>query len=550
MISVIKNFSGAVAAPLILLMGTVTCAPKADVDDKVRMALQDKQQATVLVKLREPSLAKHAAPAERQQQIQRLQEAVLSTLHAEDFQLRYRYQTVAGFSGVLFESGLQKLLAHPEVEKITLDESGQGGLLESVPAIKADIAYSMGFTGEGVTVGVLDSGVDLNHPDLKDDIVYQYHFLNQGQDVGAGAPDQHGHGTNVTGIITSDGTVAPRGVAPKAKIVAIRILDQNNSGWISDWIAGVDHIVANNATLHVQVINMSLVTYALYNGTTCDQAQSLFAAAVNAARNIGITVFACAGNNGSSTMMTAPACLSGSTAVGAVYDSNLGREPNSGTYRDLYGSSWPACADASTSLLTLTCFTNRTAKVGLVAPGCAITSTGLNGGISTFVGTSQASPHAAGVAALVLQKNPTLKPAALASLLKNSSVQVHDPGTNLSFPFLNAFEALNQVTRVDEPAERLPQTFTLEQNFPNPLRATTASGATAIIRYALPQPAMVTLSIFNLVGQEVKKLILMQPQTAGVHEIAFDSRTLAPGVYFYQLMAGTWRQTRKLVVMR
>lgn len=547
MISLIKNCHIA-AALFLLLMGTVTCAPKADVDEKVQMALQEKQQATVLVKLREQSLAKNAAPVERMQQIQRLQEAVLSTLTAEDFQLRYRYQTVAGFSGVLFESGLQKLLTHPEVEKITLDESGQGGMLESVPAIKADIAYSLGFTGAGVTVGVLDSGVDLNHPDLKDDIVYQYHFLNQGQDVGAGAPDQHGHGTNVTGIITADGVVAPRGVAPKAKIVAIRILGPNNSGWVSDWIAGVDHIVANNEALNVQVINMSLVTNALYGGATCDNAQSLFAAAVNAAKNRGIAVFACAGNNGSTTTMTAPACLSGSIAVGAVYDSNLGREPNSGTYRNLYGSFWPDCADATTSLLTMTCFTNRTAKVDLVAPGCAITSTGLNGGLSTFVGTSQASPHAAGVAALVLQKNPALPPTAIVSLLKNSSVQVNDPGTNLSFSFLNALEALNQVTRVDGPVERLPQTFTLEQNFPNPLRTTTASEATAIIRYALPQPAMVTLSIFNLVGQEVKKLI-QTPQTAGVHQIAFDSRALAPGVYFYLLKAGSWRQTRKLVVV-
>jgi subtilisin family serine protease len=530
-------------------MGTVTCAPKADVDEKVRVVLREKQQATVLVKLREQGLAKTASPAERLQQIQRLQEAVLSSLNKEDFQLRYRYQTVAGFSGVLFESGLPKLLAHPEVEKITLDEAGQGGRLEeSVPAIKADIAYGLGFTGEGVTVGVLDSGVDLDHPDLENDIVYEYHFLNQGNDVGAGAPDQHGHGTNVTGIVTSDGTVAPRGVAPKAKIVAIQVLDRNNRGWVSDWIAGIDHIVANNTALHVQVINMSLVTDALYDGANCDNAQNLFAAAVNAAKSLGIAVFACAGNNGSITSLTAPACLSGSTAVGAVYDSNLGRQPNSGTYRNLFGGFWPDCADATTSSLTLACFTNRTAKVELVAPGCAITSTRLNGGRSTYIGTSQASPQAAGVAALMLQKYPGLQPAAIVSMLKNSSVRVSDPGTRLSFPFLNAIEALNQVTQVGTPAAVPPQTFTLEQNFPNPLRSTTTADATAIIKYALPQPAMVTLSIFNLVGQEVQRLV-QTLQTAGMHQIAFDSRALAPGVYFCLLEAGAWRQVRKLVVI-
>ncbi len=540
-----KNFALFAAFHFVLLVGTATCSPKAAVDDKVRAALKQNQQAPILVKLKERSLAKTATPEARAQEIQRLQNAVLSALNQEDFQLRYRYQTVPGFSGVLFESGLPKLANHPDVEKISLDEQGQGGMLESIPAIKADIAHNLGFTGENITVGVLDSGVDLNHPDLKNDVVYQYRFLNQGTNVGPGAQDQHGHGTNVTGIIASDGTVAPRGVAPKAKIVAIQILDQNNSGWVSDWIAGVDHIVANNAALRVQVINMSLVTNALYSGSNCDNAQSLFASAVNAANGSGIVVFACSGNNGSTTSMTAPACLSGSIAVGAVYDSNLGREPNSGTYRNRFGSSWPDCADASTSLQTITCFTNRTAKVDLVAPGSAITSTGLGGGLSTFIGTSQASPHAAGVAALMLQKNPALKPGMILNMMKNSSVKVSDPSTNLSFPFLNAIEALGLATKVDAPPAPLPGSFTLEQNFPNPLRHI---NPTTVIKYSLPQAALVTLSIFNLVGQEVKKIVPIH-QPAGRHQIVFDAGGLSPGVYFYLLKAGSFRQTRKMVVL-
>jgi len=453
-----KNFSFFAAFHFILLIGTATCSPRAAVDDKVRNALQQNQQATVLVRLREQSLAKSAAPAERAQQIQQLQNTVLSALNEQDF---------------------------------------------------------------------------------------QYHFLNQGRDVGSGAQDQHGHGTNVTGIIASDGTVAPRGVAPKAKIVAIQILDRNNSGWVSDWIAGVDHIVANNAALKVRAINMSLVTNALYSGSNCDNAQNLFAAAVNAANNLGIVVFACAGNNGSTTAMTAPACLSGAVSVGAVYDADLGREPNSGTYRNLFGSSWPDCADATTSLQTVTCFTNRTPKVALVAPGSLITSTGLGGGRSTFIGTSQASPRAAGVAALMLQKNPALQPAAIISIMKNSSVKVHDPGTNLNFPFLNALEALNQITPVTASPKLSPHNFTLEQNFPNPLRAV---NATTMIKYSLPQATVVTLSIFNLFGQEIKKIVHAY-QAAGAHEVAFAANELGPGVYFYLLQAGTWRQTRKLVIL-
>ncbi|MFQ5824710.1 MAG: S8 family serine peptidase [bacterium] len=142
-----------------------------------------------------------------------------------------------------------KLENHSEVESINLDLEGQGALFESVPAIQGDVVHNLGYTGDGINVGVLDSGVNFNHPDLSESIVHQYHFLNQGADVGSGAPDQHGHGSNVIGIITSDGTIASKGVAPDANIVAIRVLDQNNRGLVSDWIAGVNYIVANNATL-------------------------------------------------------------------------------------------------------------------------------------------------------------------------------------------------------------------------------------------------------------------------------------------------------------
>jgi len=440
----LKIFGVVVALTLWLISGRATHGQKAEVDEMARQAIRQNGHATVLVKLNQQPL-KAPTQDERLRQIQQLEDSVLLGLNQQDLQLRYRYQTVPGFSALLFESGLLKLEKHPDVESIMMDREGRGGLLESVPAIQADIAHDWGFTGQGVNVAVLDSGVDLRHPDLKDDIVFEYHFLNQGADVGPGAQDQHGHGTNVTGIITSDGMIAPTGVAPRAKIVAIRVLDANASGWLSDWVAGVDYIVANNDTLNVKVINMSLVTFALYKGSHCDAALPLPATVFTAAHNSGAVIFVSSGNNGSTNSMSAPACLSGAVAVGAVYDSDLGREPDSGTYRTLFGNRWPDCADLTTSLQTLTCFTNRNEKLGLVAPGSRITSTGLGSRRSTFIGTSQASPHAAGVAALMLQKDPSLTPAAIIETMKNSSVRVDDPATELSFPLLNAAEALEQV---------------------------------------------------------------------------------------------------------
>jgi subtilisin family serine protease len=221
---------------LVFISGSAGASQRAEIDDSVHEALRRNGQAMVLVKLKAPAgrSLKAALPEERIRQIQRGQNAVLSELSVQDFHLRYRYQTVPGFSGTLFESGLRKLEQHPEVENITIDMEGHGGLLESVPAIQADLAHNLGFTGEGVNVGVLDSGVDLNHLDLRNDIVYQYHFLNRGAEVGSGAQDLHGHGSNVTGIITSEGVIAPTGVAPRLNHAHSLFVASSGSGHALD----------------------------------------------------------------------------------------------------------------------------------------------------------------------------------------------------------------------------------------------------------------------------------------------------------------------------
>jgi len=519
------------------------------VAEAVRVEIFRSGEALVLVQLKGHVLSK-SAPDIFKQQIHNLQESVLSVLGEREFALRYRYETVAGFSGVVTERGLAALESHPDVVRIQLDMAGQGGLAESVKAIQADQAHDLGFTGKNVVVGVLDSGANVNHPDFNNAIIHQYHFLNQGGDVGTGANDLHGHGSNVAGIITSDGIVAPQGVAPEAKIVVIQVLDAFNRGWVSDWIAGVDYIVANQAALKVQVVNLSLVTDALYSGGNCDFQQGLFADVVRRAKDLGIVIFASSGNTGSTNSMTAPACLSEVVAVGAVYDSDLGREPNGGTYRTLFGGSWPGCFDATGTVHTLACFTSRNESLDLVAPGAVIRSVGLGSGISTFRGTSQAAPHAAGVAALMLEKNPALSPEEIVNILKRGSILVHDPATGLDFPLLNAMEALAAVTTVADHGDQIPEAFALEQNFPNPVQATGVTAAQTTIEYVLTRAETVTLSVYDVRGREVKRLVNgFQP--AGRQRVVFDAAGLANGVYFYTLQVGRQAHSvRKMILLR
>ncbi len=341
--------------------------------------------------------------------VQATQQRVLTQVDPSGFLPVYQYQNFFAMTGHVDANGLAQLATHPDVVGIGVDARGQGHLNVSVPFIGADTAQAMGYTGSGITVAVLDTGIDSDHPDLSDNIASGwYHFLNQGGNVGPGAEDDNGHGTNVSGIITSKGVVAPIGVAPDTDILAIKVLDSSSSGWVSDWVAGVDYVVANQtAHFPLAAINMSLGTFSLFSECPCDNedfwTQALHAS-IQAAKTAGIPTFASSGNNGSCSSMSSPACLSSAVAVAAVYDQNLGREPNSGTYQSNFGSSWPACFDDPTFGDLVTCFSNRSLCNELAAPGRAITAPGLGGGTSTFTGTSQAAPHCTGVAALMWQK--------------------------------------------------------------------------------------------------------------------------------------------------
>jgi subtilisin family serine protease len=426
--------------------------------DSVRGALAASGQARVIVMLADP-VAVSAPSVQRVPAVARSQESVLAQLSADQFTLYRRYSHVPALAGTITPAALAVLQKQPNVTAILPDEPTMIHLGDSVPALRADIVHSTyNLTGAGVRVAVLDTGIDTNHPDLSNDIVAQHCFTDAGcppgnTDEGTSAEDDHGHGTNVSGVITSTGTVAPVGFAPDAEIVAVKVLKWDGSGWVSDWIAGMDWVAANQASLNVDIMNMSLGTFALYAGN-CDFSRNDVAAAAAQLKALGITVFASSGNQGSAAAMSSPACNGDVVAVGATYDSDMGREPDTGTYQDLFGGSWPACADETTSLSTITCFTNSNAQLELLAPGAIIESTGIGGGLSYYRGTSQAAPTAAGVAALVLQAEPSLTPAQLVATLKNSHIyMVTDPKNSLSFPLIDALNAVKAYLPPDAPSD-------------------------------------------------------------------------------------------------
>ncbi len=317
-------------------------------------------------------------------------------------------------------ASLDALARFDEVESIHLDVRGHGALIESSVYLHAGEAHALGFEGEGTIAAVLDSGVDTDHPSLSDAVIHRYHFLDQGSDSGPeGAEDGHGHGTNVTGIIASRGGAAPLGIAPKAKIVAVKVLDDDNSGWLSDWALGVNHVIGlkNDQGISADVINMSLVSNRTYS-SECDDQIPAFASACRAAWENGIAVFAASGNDSQQGFMTIPACYSAVVSVGSVRD----------TFPD-----------------RISTFTNRNDLLDILAPGERIVSTGRGGGTSSFMGTSQACPHAAAAGCLLREVDASIRPEAIREVLRKSGRPFLDAGTSLTFPILDveaAVEAL------------------------------------------------------------------------------------------------------------
>ncbi|NOZ87183.1 MAG: S8 family serine peptidase [Deltaproteobacteria bacterium] len=354
------------------------------------------------------------------------------------------WKTLPSFAALVDEQGLLALQSLEMVEKIDLDVSGRGGLVQSVPMIGADQVHQQGYTGKGVTAAILDTGIDTHHPDLAPGLVAEHCFcLGSGaagccpsgaveQDGRGSAEDDNGHGTNVAGIVAGRGGIAPAGVAPGADIVAIKVIDKNNRfKSITQVISALDWIVTNRP--EVKVINMSLGTDALYKGA-CDKETSWTLSLSRLAERLksrGTMIFASSMNNGSADSLAAPACIESIISVGAVYDSNIGK------------FTCARCTDAVTAPDMVTCFSNTGPGLDLLAPGAPITSTGRASSISTYYGTSQASPHAAGAAALLIQAVPKAGPEDIEQALKDSGKPVTDPKNNLTFPRINVAAALD-----------------------------------------------------------------------------------------------------------
>ncbi len=365
-------------------------------------------------------------------------------LHGRGGSIKTRHSAIQGYSARVPASQIEALADDPEVEHISYDTPVRAHLDVAAKAVKADLAAvdSGGLDGSGVGVAVVDTGVQA-HKDLA-----RSRSLPQIVEVEVvghenGLADYYGHGTHVAGIIAGNGASSTgelafrtfKGLAPGARLVSIRALQPDGTGYTSDILAGIDWAIRFRATYNIRVLNLSL-GHPVYESYTTDP----LCRAVRGANNAGILVVVAAGNDGGVGTgfgtITSPGNEPAAVTVGAMDDSNT--VTTTDDVLAWYSSKGPTLID-------------HVAKPDLVAPGTWIVSlraagsyldttyhdltlqlgdyladpanASKDGAYYSLSGTSMAAPMVSATAALMFQKDPGLTPATVKARLMKSAVK-------------------------------------------------------------------------------------------------------------------------------
>lgn len=272
-----------------------------------------------------------------------------------------------------------------------------------ISSIKADmVPYST--TNSDVKVAIIDSGVDITHPDLSASIKGGYNAINQEMPY----TDDYGHGTHVAGIIAAtNNSIGVVGVSPNVSLYSVKVLDSTGSGYISDVIEGIEWSITNN----INIINLSLESA---------DSESLHDAIIKAYESNIVTV-AASGNNSNSSV-SYPAAYNEVISVSAI--------------------------DSNNKIASF----SSTGKVDVCAPGVNIYSTYKDSTYVTMSGTSMAAPHVTGTVALILSLSTKsdsngdgrISPDEVKEKLQNTCTDLGTPGTDSIYGtgLVNAYYAV------------------------------------------------------------------------------------------------------------
>lgn len=331
-------------------------------------------------------------------------QAASEILSKVDGQVQFEYnKPIKGFSAIFDDNKLSLVKEDPRVKFVAQDREvailshktkplTTSSVQETPTGISRILVTQNTNKGDGIGVAILDTGIYLSHSDLKNNII-----ANKTCILGTrSGNDDNGHGTHVAGIVAAENnSVGVIGVAPGAKLIAVKVLNSRGSGTWSSVICGIDWVTANAAKYNIKVANMSLGGGGTSDNNCGSTNNDPLHQAICRSTAAGITYVVAAGNSGADAQNTVPAAYDDTLiTVSALADSD-----------GLSGGSGQATSYGSDD--TFATFSNFGSVVDLGAPGVNIKSTWKGGGYKTISGTSMASPHVAGATALYIRSNPS-----------------------------------------------------------------------------------------------------------------------------------------------
>ncbi len=331
-----------------------------------------------------PTVTKDAAIPGKYIVVMKQGKSPLDALKEHRINAKNIFDGVQGFSASMSAAQVDILRHDPDVAIVEPDyvvtafaQSNPTGI-QRIGALTHPVAKINGIDERvDVDVAIIDTGIDLDHPDLN--VVANKNLINASQT----GDDDNGHGSHVAGTVAAlDNDIGVVGVAPGARLWAVKVLDAQGSGAMSTIIAGIDYVTTNAA--QIDVANMSL---------GCECTSAALNEAIKRSVQAGVVYVVAAGNSAKDAKNYSPANHPDVITVSAIADFN-GQAGG--------GASATCRSDVDD---TLADFSNFGAVVEIAAPGVCINSTYKNGGYAVLSGTSMASPHVTGAAALYVAIN-------------------------------------------------------------------------------------------------------------------------------------------------
>lgn len=354
-----------------------------------------------------------------------------------------------------------KYMVYDNVTEDVVEDNRDFDMTDNITMVNADKVWNMGYTGKGVVVAVLDSGVNYNHIDLADHLWdggsqypnHGYNIIGNNNDP----MDNFGHGTHCAGTVCGDGTSGLHtGIAPDATLMCVKVLDDYGYGSTSAFNSGMEFAIEHQA----DIISMSL---GVMNASVTDKTL-LRNTCVNALQ-LGVIATVAVGNDGQMTMVPVPnnvrtpgncpppwlhpdqevnaGALSCVVAVGAIdYSENMYENGSRGpvTWTDTEFNDYP-----------------YNPNIGLIRPDICAPGVGVksldhdsNDGYNLKSGTSMATPCVAGVLALLLEKENTLSPAELCMIIETTAKKLTETKSNLTGSgLIDAYNAIINIKKGD-----------------------------------------------------------------------------------------------------